>query len=87
MPVYEYYCKPCSCRFELYREVNRRAASACPRCGKPARKTFRPVAVIFKGSGFYSTDHRKPEEQAKSESESPKPEAAAIGTDKDGKKD
>ena len=84
MPVYEYFCEPCSCRFEQYREVSRRAACRCPKCGKPARKTFRPVEIIFKGPGFYSNDSRKPEGTTKSETDSPRPEPAGVGTDKHG---
>jgi putative FmdB family regulatory protein len=87
MPVYEYYCEGCRCRFEEYREVNQRSVCPCPTCGKSARKTFRPVGIIFKGSGFHSTDYRTPAEKAKSESDSPKLEGAGIASDKDAKKD
>ena len=83
MPVYEYYCEGCKRRFEEHREVKERSTCVCPKCGKSARKTFRPVEIIFKGSGFYVNDYRKPEEKAKSESESPKLEGAGTGADKD----
>ncbi len=82
MPVYEYHCEPCNCRFEQYREVNQRAACRCPKCGKAARKTFRPVGIIFKGSGFHVTDYRTPSEKLRSESDSPKLEKAVVGDDK-----
>ena len=82
MPVYEFYCDGCSCRFEQYREVNERSASPCPKCGNRARKVFRPVSIIFKGSGFHSTDYRKdkpaerPEDKPTAEKEAPKADTA-----------
>jgi putative FmdB family regulatory protein len=57
MPVYEYYCGKCDCRFERHREVSQRASCPCPKCGRPARKGFRPVGIVFKGSGFHVTDY------------------------------
>ena len=69
MPVYEYHCEGCDCRFEKFREVNQRAACRCPKCGKLARKTILPVGIIFKGSGFHVTDYRKPGDKAKLDSE------------------
>lgn len=60
MPIYEYACTECGHHFEQYRKVNARKASRCPECGKPGRKVFRPVGVIFKGSGFHCTDYRTP---------------------------
>ena len=61
MPVYEYSCAECGEQFEQYREVTARSAARCPECGGPGQKVFRPVGIIFKGSGFHSTDYRKPE--------------------------
>jgi putative FmdB family regulatory protein len=93
MPVYEYLCGKCDCRFEQYRELEERATCKCPKCGKPARKVFRPVAIVFKGSGFHVTDYPssgrggRTEEKAKSEGESSKSEPAGIGPDKEAKKD
>jgi putative FmdB family regulatory protein len=78
MPVYEYYCDDCSCRFEEYREVKQRAISPCPQCGQGARKLFRPVGIIFKGPGFHVTDYAKPEGKAKGRRETKKPEATAT---------
>jgi putative FmdB family regulatory protein len=85
MPVYEYLCDACSCRFEEYRDVSQRSSCACPTCGELARKVFRPVGVIFKGSGFHVTDYRKPEDEAKAASEGKAPKPANAG--KTGAKD
>ncbi len=58
MPIYEYKCNRCSFRFELKQSFSENNPVSCPRCGSNARRIFWPVPIIFKGSGFYSTDHR-----------------------------
>jgi putative FmdB family regulatory protein len=58
MPVYEYECETCSCRFDLRQSFSDSPVTSCPRCQGSARRVFVPVPIIFKGSGFYVTDHR-----------------------------
>jgi putative FmdB family regulatory protein len=58
MPVYEYRCTQCRHTFEEYRSVGE-SAPACPACGGPTRKVYASVGLIFKGSGFHTTDYRK----------------------------
>jgi putative FmdB family regulatory protein len=58
MPVYEYRCTKCEHLFERYQAVGE-AAPECPTCGSPTRKVYASVGLIFKGSGFHSTDYRK----------------------------
>jgi putative FmdB family regulatory protein len=58
LPTYEYECSNCSSRFELKRSFSDNSPVSCPRCGCDARRIFTPVPIIFKGSGFYSTDYR-----------------------------
>ncbi len=58
MPRYDYRCTPCDSRFEINRSINDRAPVACPTCGTESRRIFSPVGVVFKGSGFHSTDYR-----------------------------
>jgi putative FmdB family regulatory protein len=81
MPVYEFYCDECGCRFEEHRELKQRSACPCPECGESARKVFRAVGIIFKGSGFYVTDNRKPEEKSKAGSDVPSSKPAALASD------
>jgi putative FmdB family regulatory protein len=59
MPVYEYKCKNCHYRFELKQSFNDDPIVTCPRCGGNAKRIFSPVPIIFKGSGFYTTDSRQ----------------------------
>ncbi|MFC1901803.1 FmdB family zinc ribbon protein [Chloroflexota bacterium] len=59
MPIYEYECENCSCRFELKRRFDEDAESpCCPQCQGKVRQLISPSAIIFKGSGFYVTDSR-----------------------------
>jgi putative FmdB family regulatory protein len=58
LPTYEYECPDCSFRFELRRSFTENSPVSCPQCGCDAQLVFSPVPIIFKGSGFYSTDHR-----------------------------
>ena len=58
MPVYEYKCSRCDCRFELRQSINDTNGARCPDCGQEAHRLFIPVPIIFKGSGFYVTDSR-----------------------------
>jgi putative FmdB family regulatory protein len=58
--LYEYQCRPNSHRFEVRHGMNENPIQACPECGGEVRRVIQPVGVVFKGSGFYATDSRKP---------------------------
>lgn len=61
MPVYAYRCESCGVHFERHQSFSDPELKRCPECNKNAlRKVIGPVGVVFKGSGFYSTDHRSP---------------------------
>ena len=61
MPTYIYQCDNCGIRFDRYQKFEEQALSYCPECKKKSlRKIYAPVGIVFKGSGFYSTDHRSP---------------------------
>ena len=59
MPTYEYQCTQCQHRFDLRQGFADPPQAACPRCGSEARRRFQPPAIVFKGNGWYSTDHRR----------------------------
>ena len=57
MPIYEYRC-PNGHTFELFQRMTDPPSETCVTCGAgPVEKVLFPVAVHFKGSGFYSTDY------------------------------
>ena len=56
MPIYEYRCKK-GHTFEVLQRFSDDPVSTCEVCGIPVERVFHPVAVHFKGSGFYNTDY------------------------------
>ena len=61
MPVYTYRCDNCGVQFERQQSFNDTPLKTCPECRRKAlRKVITPTKVIFKGSGFYATDHKSP---------------------------
>lgn len=57
MPIYEYKCQACEIKFEVRRGFSESTGAGCPRCQRPAQRIFSPVPIVFKGPGFYVTDH------------------------------
>ena len=68
MPIYEYRCLKCGHQFEKLQSISDHAVKKCEKCGARVTRLFHPVAIHFKGSGFYSTDYGK-KGSAKSKSE------------------
>ena len=58
MPIYEYRCKK-GHTFEVMQRMSDDPLAACEKCEAPVQRVFHPVAVHFKGSGFYNTDYGK----------------------------
>ena len=66
MPVYTYRCDNCGVQFDRRQSFTDPLLKVCPDCGKKAlHKVYTPVGIVFKGSGFYATDHRSPSGQNK----------------------
>ena len=61
MPVYTYRCEACGVQFERHQSFTDAPLKTCPECRKKAlKKVITPTKIIFKGSGFYATDHKSP---------------------------
>jgi putative FmdB family regulatory protein len=58
MPIYEYKCENGHV-FDVIQRMSDEALTECQECGAPAVRVLHPVAVHFKGSGFYNTDYGK----------------------------
>jgi putative FmdB family regulatory protein len=59
MPTYEYECEKCGHRFELFQSMKEPPKRRCPRCrGRVRRLLGTGAGIVFKGSGFYTTDYR-----------------------------
>jgi len=59
MPIYRYLCPSCHLGFELKQSFRDDSIVVCPKCQNGARRLFQPVPIIFRGSGFYTTDHAR----------------------------
>jgi putative FmdB family regulatory protein len=73
MPTYEYECTSCGQHIEVFQRFSEDALTTCGVCGGNLRKVFHPAGIVFKGSGFYTTDSRS----ASKASEKQKAEATA----------
>ena len=56
MPIYEYRCNN-GHTFEVTQRMSDPPVTTCRECGAPVERVFHPIAVHFKGSGFYTTDY------------------------------
>jgi putative FmdB family regulatory protein len=56
MPIYEYRCER-GHTFEVVQRMTDDPLTSCSTCDAPVERVFHPVAVHFKGSGFYTTDY------------------------------
>ena len=85
MPTYDYECGGCGHRFELFQSITENPVRKCPECGalKAKRLIGTGGAIIFKGSGFYTTDYRSDEYKKQASADKPKTESSSS-TDGDG---
>lgn len=70
LPTYGYQCKECKHEFSVFQSMKEDPIGICPECRGSVKRLLYPVGVVFKGSGWYINDSRKPE---KSESSEAKP--------------
>lgn len=77
MPTYDYECKKCHHKFEVFQSIKDKPLSECPQCnGEVKRLIGGGMGIIFKGNGFYTTDYKKSSSTASSSSAKAKPAAA-----------
>jgi putative FmdB family regulatory protein len=71
MPIYEFRCEN-GHLFEVMQRISDAPVTECKECGAPVTRVYHPIAVHFKGSGFYNTDYgtaRRKREMDKSASD------------------
>ena len=79
MPTYDYRCRECGREFEVFQRMSDAPGASCPDCGRGAERLISGGAgFLFKGDGFYITDHRSEEYRKKAREES------GAGTEKKG---
>jgi putative FmdB family regulatory protein len=78
MPVYEYRCER-GHLFDVMQRMSDDPLTACTVCESPVQRVFHPVAVHFKGSGFYSTDYGRAASGANSDKPASEGSSDAAG--------
>ena len=93
MPRYDYRCTQCDHNFELRQSFSEAGKGTCPQCSGEGQRVYHAVPVIYKGSGFYTTDYGRPKppvengtsksssESSTSTSESKPAESSSTGSD------
>src|SRR4051794_37947923 len=76
MPIYEYRCTN-GHTFEVIQSMSDDPVETCEQCGAPVERVFHPVAVHFKGSGFYSTDYKSKTKTASKDGDSSSSESSS----------
>lgn len=80
MPTYQYRCSECGEDLEAVQKFSDPALTECPNCGGRLRKVYNAVGVVFKGSGFYSTDNRSGSNAAKASATNGSSESSGSST-------
>ena len=82
MPIYTYRCDSCGVQFDIHQSFNDQSLTRCPECSKKTlRKVYLPVGIVFKGSGFYATDHKSPSGNSNRLKENSEPKASEPKSD------
>jgi len=84
MPIYEYRCEH-GHTFEVMQRMSDDPVQSCETCEAPVARVFHPVAVHFKGSGFYNTDYGKAKRGAASSESSSSDGQSSDGKSSDSK--
>lgn len=82
MPTYEYKCSGCSKRLEIVQRITADPLTKCEACGGQLKRVVFPVGVVYKGTGFYTTDYARKNGGSDKSEDTPKPEAEAATTEK-----
>jgi putative FmdB family regulatory protein len=79
MPTYDYHCDACDHEFELYQSITAEPEKKCPECGKKKLRRLigTGAAIMFKGSGFYTTDYRSESYKKRAEADKPSTDSKA----------
>jgi putative FmdB family regulatory protein len=80
MPTYGYRCGSCGHEFEIRQGITAEPLTSCPKCGGKLSKMLYPAGIIFKGSGYYTTDYKSAgsgEEKSSSNGAAPSSEGSS----------
>jgi putative FmdB family regulatory protein len=86
MPIYEYRCEN-GHLFEVMQKITEEPVTVCATCQAPVQRVFHPVAVHFKGKGFYNTDYGTAKRKRESEKSASEGAAKSDAKAKESKSD
>ena len=88
MPTYAYQCGSCGNEFDLRQGFDASPEQPCPACSGASRRRFSPPTVIYKGSGFYTTDYARKgiDSSSSSSASSPSSSPSSSATTSSGEK-
>ena len=86
MPIYEYRCEN-GHLFEVMQKITDDPVTQCQECGAPVQRVFHPVAVHFKGSGFYNTDYGRKKSGSSNTEGSSSSDSSSSKTESSSKKE
>jgi putative FmdB family regulatory protein len=87
MPIYGYVCEQCGRETEVLQGINDPPLRSCPHCMGPVRKQLYPAGVIFKGSGFYTTDYKGKSSSSSSDGGSSSSSSSSSSSESSSKSD
>jgi len=79
VPTYGYKCTQCEYQFQVFQSMKDDPVATCPECQGAVTRLLYPVGIVFKGSGWYITDSRKPEKADAAEGNGAKTSGEATG--------
>ena len=84
MPTYDYVCRECEHRWELFQSIKANPIRKCPQCGRlrARREIGAGAGIIFKGFGFYQTDYRSSAYKKAAEADKKKSESGSSSETK-----
>jgi putative FmdB family regulatory protein len=86
MPTYSYKCTKCGHQFDAKQRMTDDPLTECPVCGGPVRRVVGSVGIVFKGKGFYVTDHRNSNGSGRVQTPEKSPDKSETPPDKSEKK-
>lgn len=90
MPTYTYRCTKCGEEYEVFQSMSDPPLKRCKKCRSALKRTFHPVGIVLKGSGFHRNDYRSkpaPKERSSESSSSSDGGSSSGGDKKDSGKD
>ena len=85
MPRYDYRCVDCEHHFELRQSFSEAGRGTCPQCSGEGQRVYHAVPVIYKGSGFYTTDYGRPKPPVENGSGKNSGDSSKSSSDSDSK--